>query len=456
MTAGGIFQRARTSTTGCSMVASSTAITSGFMIPAPTKSTQPTRTVAMMPSRMGRERAGLAMPPLIMPVPLRARQSRTPVRGGRPAGLGSDRPSRRTTAENMPETDLAQQQQKIQTLCLLFIAFLAVSVGMLWLRQVMVPFALALFLAAALNPLIDLQIHRLHFKRSLAVFGAFVLTVALIVLVVSLISTAVQQISANSGLYEARITQLATDVMEKLPLERLGVDEEKLKDPLSLIPFSKAGGIAVTVVEGLGSLLSNGVLVLIFVLFLILGKSADAPPATGAVKEASEKIQRYLITKLFVSATTGILTGVTLAILGVEPAFLFGFFAFILNFIPNIGSAISVLLPLPIVLVDPSISGTTAILALAIPAAIQFGIGNGIEPKLMGQSLGLHPVTVLLALIYWGVLWGFIGMLLSVPITAVMKIIFERSPVTLPFARLMEGKLPGTAGAAETPGPEWT
>ena len=142
-----------------------------------------------------------------------------------------------------------------------------------------------------------------------------------------------------------------------------------------------------------------------------------------------------------VSAATGFLVGLVLWLLGVEFAWVFGFLAFLFNFIPNIGSVIATLLPLPVALLDPQMSVTIKVMVVAVPAGIQFIIGNLIQPKVMGQSLDLHPVAVLISLIFFGMIWGVIGMFLATPITAVMKILLERMELTAPVAALLAGRL---------------
>ena len=91
--------------------------------------------------------------------------------------------------------------------------------------------------------------------------------------------------------------------------------------------------------------------------------------------------------------------------------------------------------------VSPEVTPLVAVLAIAIPGAIQLTIGNFIAPKIMGDSLDLHPVTILLALMVWGMIWGIVGMLLATPITAVMKILFERLELTRPVGALLAGRL---------------
>ena len=162
----------------------------------------------------------------------------------------------------------------------------------------------------------------------------------------------------------------------------------------------------------------------------------------SGVAEMDSKIRRYLMTKVITSALTGVLVGSILWLFGLEMALLFGFLAFILNFIPSVGSIVATLLPLPMALVqfDSSLAIVGIIL---IPGALQLAVGNAIEPRLIGEGLDLHPLTILLALIFWGLIWGIVGMLLAAPITAILKIIMARFETTAPIAEVLAGRLPG-------------
>jgi AI-2 transport protein TqsA len=140
------------------------------------------------------------------------------------------------------------------------------------------------------------------------------------------------------------------------------------------------------------------------------------------------------------SGITGVLVGLVLEFLGVEFGWMFGFLAFLLNFIPNVGSIIATILPLPVALIDPELGMISKVLVLAIPGSIQFVMGNLLQPKMMGESLDLHPVVVLLSLIFFGTIWGIIGMFLAVPITAVVKILLQRFGYTRAIADLFAGK----------------
>jgi AI-2 transport protein TqsA len=162
----------------------------------------------------------------------------------------------------------------------------------------------------------------------------------------------------------------------------------------------------------------------------------------GGWATAQSSIRRYLITKTLISAMTGILVGGVLMILGIKLAIVFGLFAFLLNFIPSVGSIIATLLPIPVVIVSPDISFATAAMAITIPAFIQILVGNVIDPKVMGTSLNLHPVSVLLGLMIWGMLWGVVGMFLATPLMAILKTAAQRMELTAPLADLLEGRPP--------------
>ena len=154
------------------------------------------------------------------------------------------------------------------------------------------------------------------------------------------------------------------------------------------------------------------------------------------------------------SLVTGISVTVFLWLLDIDLAMVFGLLAFVLNFIPNVGSIIATVLPIPMVLVNPDFSILTLSLAIILPGTVQMIVGNVIEPKLLGDSLELHPITVLLSLIFWGIIWGIPGMLLAAPITAVCKILLENIEITKPVAAILEGKISNNPTEEKSTPPE--
>lgn len=144
--------------------------------------------------------------------------------------------------------------------------------------------------------------------------------------------------------------------------------------------------------------------------------------------DIDESIHRYLMAKTLVSVAMGLLVFIVLGpILHVKLAHLFGVLTVVLNFIPNVGALIAALVPLPVILLDPELSGAAQALAILLPLAIHFVIGNFVEPFVLGPLLSLHPVVVLLALSFWYVLWGVGGAVLAIPLTSVVAIALKAS-----------------------------
>jgi len=310
------------------------------------------------------------------------------------------------------------------------------------------PFALAAFLALNLSSLIDLQTQRLKFPRWLAVGMTFALGIFLVFLLSIVISASVSDLANKSGQYVVGFDNMwdsMSDRIQEIPgwdkvQERLGIDQGQLSQRVA-DRFTAALGTAITALTGnVLSLLSQSLMVILFLGFMIAGGEARSEPATGVWADVASQIKHYVVAQTFVSAITGILVAVALGLIGVDLAMVFGLLTFVLNFIPNIGSMIATALPLPIVLFSPNLTFTEKLLAIVIPGVIQFVTGNILNPKVMANSLNLHPVVILLMLMLWGALWGGVGMFLATPITAMMKIFFEKMESTKPLALLLAGK----------------
>ena len=128
--------------------------------------------------------------------------------------------------------------------------------------------------------------------------------------------------------------------------------------------------------------------------------------------------------------------------MGLRMAPLFGLLAFLFNYIPNVGPIVASLLPIPIAFAQFQ-NPWMVLPVVALPGTVHMIIGNFVEPKLMGKGLELHPVAVLLALAFLGLLWGVIGMVLAVPIAAMARIVLSRFTTTRALAELLAGQLPG-------------
>jgi AI-2 transport protein TqsA len=210
-------------------------------------------------------------------------------------------------------------------------------------------------------------------------------------------------------------------------------------------------------VAGIATLLSNLFLILLTMSFILLEATSftrklrhvrsvpegEADYLSGVPGE----VLRYLWLKTLISLATGLLVALWVGVLGVDFAVLWGFLAFVLNYIPNFGS---ILAALPAVLLAAVQMGPGWALVVALGyVAINLLMGNLLEPVVMGRRLGLSPLVVLLSLFFWGWVWGPIGMLLSVPLTMVVKIVMENTPQLRWLAVLLgrDVEAPPRAGA---------
>lgn len=329
------------------------------------------------------------------------------------------------------------EQSRAITASVVVLATVATAAALAYTRPVMVPFVLALFLSYLVAPVVNFLQDRLKVPRVLSVVIALLIAVGLLTLLALLIITSTRGLMASADIYRDRLEVIAERVFS--PLDAFGTDlgQPQFLDTVRQLPLlaliQNAAGTAM-------DLVTNGGLVVIFLIYLVGGRRLNEE-RVGIYAEIHSKIQGYIVTKVIISATTGLLVGIILALFGLDLALVFGVMAFLLNFIPSIGSVISTLLPLPIAIIQfDSVWAITAIVAL--PGVIQMVIGNGIEPLVMGESLDLHPITIILSLIFWGLLWGIVGMFLATPIMAVLRIVLARFEQTKPMAELLAGHLP--------------
>ena len=157
------------------------------------------------------------------------------------------------------------------------------------------------------------------------------------------------------------------------------------------------------------------------------------------------QVQKYLFIKTLISIFTGILIGVILNLLGMKGAALWGFIAFLLNYIPNIGSILAAIPPVLVALISQTHLSDALILSgevIILFVAVNIVFGSILEPWFMGKSLGLSPLVVFLSMVFWGWTWGIAGMLLSVPLTMTVKIFFENTTDLSWFSVLLGNEAP--------------
>ncbi|MFZ5829475.1 MAG: AI-2E family transporter [Planctomycetota bacterium] len=345
------------------------------------------------------------------------------------------------------------QELRFQNTCLMVLAAVAIGSSLYALRTVLVPFVLAMFLVVGLAPVLEFIEKRMWAPRLVALAVAFLLGILILVAMWVLIWMSVASLSENAEDYHERLRQLIHRAFAYLPIDsglkpgvsevpRRAVDVEAVEireeQAVGRYLAHQARQMAGQIAGAFTDLLASGTVVLIFMFFLLLGGGA-AVPHRGMWRDIESKIRGYIVMKTVISALTGAAFGFALWLFGIPLAVVFGLLAFLLNYIPNIGPIIASILPLPLILLDPGLSLSSMILIIAITSGIQFVSGNIVEPKLMGNSAELHPVVILLALMFWGVIWGIIGMFLAVPITAALNIVLFRMERTRPIAQVLAG-----------------
>jgi len=324
-----------------------------------------------------------------------------------------------------------------------------VGVVLIYGREFLIPFVLSVFIWFIIREIKKVLRRSKYFRlylpnwlenliASLFFFGA-------IVFFVQVLTSNIESLSSNFPAYQANISKIADKVNVLF-----NIDIVKQLNELS-------GGLRFTDILGsvfniVSSLLGNIFIILIYILFLFLEEFGFQNKLVAMMGHSNEKgrvfsilhrvdvsIGRYLALKTLVSLLTGILSFAVLKFIGVDGAAFWAFLIFIMNFIPTIGSLIATIFPTIFALLQFG-EFAPAIWVLVIVSGIQFLVGNLIEPKLMGDSMNLSSLVVILALSLWGALWGITGMVLSVPITVVMLIVFSEIPSTRPLAMLLSEK----------------
>lgn len=312
---------------------------------------------------------------------------------------------------------------------LILAAFVIVVAGMKLASSLLVPFFLAVFIAIiCAPPLFWLQ------RKGLPKVIALVL-ILLAILIVGFLFGVLLGPSLNNFLsslpgYQEQLSAHINSLI-------VWLGEKGINIPAAEVSGAFHPGwvmdLAGDILSTLGSVLTNGFLILLTVVFILL-EAADLPKKLGAVLKNPERslstiekfsldAKRYLVIKTLISAATGLVVWLWLLILGVDYPVLWGTLAFLLNYVPNIGSIIAALPVTLLALVQLGVG--SALLTTLGFVVVNVVLGNLIEPKLMGRRLSLSALVVFLSLVFWGWVLGPIGMILSVPMTSLAKIALE-------------------------------
>ncbi len=332
------------------------------------------------------------------------------------------------------------QERNIGYFFIVFASVVIVLAGIKSASAIVVPFLLSLFIAIVLSPLYAYLIKK-GLPSIISLITVIGLFIFLLISVAKLIGNSAQEFSANIGFYEQQLSVVFHQFVEFGTKYGLEIPEEEI---YNIINTKQIMQFSSKIIQSLGSIFTNGFVILLSIIFMLLESqnfiskilvvSKDSTLINN-IQEITNKIKSYMVLKALISLFTGFIIWISLYIIGTDYAFLWAVLAFMLNFIPNIGSIIAAVPAVLLTLVQ--LGSMSAIIVSGIYVGVNIIIGSVIEPKIMGKGLGLSTLVVFLSLLFWGWLLGIVGMLLSIPLTIMMKIILDEKENTKWIAVLL-------------------
>ncbi len=312
---------------------------------------------------------------------------------------------------------------------LIVAAFIVVVAGMRAAESLLVPFLLSLFIAVIVTPLLS-WLNRRGFPNWLSILLIIVLIVVLGFFMGVIVGSSINSFRADLPEYQARLLALSDGLQQKLASMGIVIDISQWRE---IFNPSAALAMAGNTLASFGNLMTDGFLILLTVMFILAeevnftDKLRQAVPGGAktvvALNSFTSSVNKYMAIKTMVSLLTGFIVMISLFFIGVDYYVLWGLLAFLLNFIPTLGSILAAVPPVLLAIVQLGVPEALA------TAAVFFGvntiIGNVLEPRFMGKGLDLSSLVVFLSLVFWGWILGPVGMLLSVPLTMTVKIALE-------------------------------
>ena len=332
---------------------------------------------------------------------------------------------------------------KTRTYLLAIIAAVLVGGVLYSMRPVILPIVLAVFFALLVRP-----VHRRlrkHVPEAISLAAVTLLVGLLLVAIPLTFAANIQAIVDKVPEYAPRIQAIIADVRGAAHDLHINLDQFALSDQAAVDSLLS---ILATTVQGAASFLGTVVLSLFIMIFVLTEADVVRPKLALMLDRESERkvtqsaasmramLTQYVATKTLISALSGLAAGLFTWALGIDFPFVWGVLTFVLYYIPNFGSMIAMVPPVLLALIQFE-TPTRAIIAF-ISMVVSFNlIGNVLEPRLLGRTLSLSPFVVFISLLFWGWYWGFVGVVLSVPLTVALKIVFEHIDALRPLAIMM-------------------
>ncbi|MBU2550374.1 MAG: AI-2E family transporter [Proteobacteria bacterium] len=328
---------------------------------------------------------------------------------------------------------------------------LGLAIIVCWLLRVMqfffLPLAIAVLISFLLNPLVN-RLTRRKVPLIVAASTTIVLTVLFVWLVGSIVLGSLLSFQDQFPKYESKINAMISEARNLTHIDIGPLDNLRLRTELSRLSLSS---MVASTLNSFFNLIWYLLFIFVFLIYLVFGRpklplkinqafpERQAARINEALEAISHQVQSYIGAKTLTSFITGALVVIVCLFFTVDFPITWGFFTFLLNFIPTIGVLLAALMPAAIALVQHG--WVTALWLLVVLTAIMLVLGNMIEPKILGDSVNLSPLVALFALIFWGWLWGAAGMIVAVPLTASIKFTCDNIEELRPIGALMGGKV---------------
>ena len=338
---------------------------------------------------------------------------------------------------------MGEDAARVNRILLNLAAFVVIVAGMRAASSLLVPFLLAMFLAIlCATPLRWLTDHKV--PRVVGVVLLVVVILAIGTVIGGILGTTIVDLTRQSPRYEAGFQEQLSGVVAFAERMGLPVSRQTITDyfdPSRLFDLTR------TLVTSVGQVLTNGALILLTMVFALLEMSGfplkvraafgdrDANDAQQSMHSIGLSIRRYVALKTVISLGTGVGIYVWLQVMGVDYAVLWGVVAFLLNFVPNIGSFIAAIPAVLLAFIQLG-PGSAVVAALGF-LVVNVLFANILEPRVMGYGVGLSTLVVFMSLVFWGWVLGPVGMLLSVPLTVIFRIVLATNDSTRWIAVLL-------------------
>ncbi len=353
-----------------------------------------------------------------------------------------------------PEQQVALARAQTSTLTSAA-ALVIIIAGLKVARPVLVPFTVSVFFATLAAPAV-FYLRRKRWPVEIAVAVVMLAGILLFGGLFGLVAGTINAFVRAAPEYQQRLAILVIAVSETL--EGWGIDSSP-ETFYSLIQPGAIVGFVGDTLSGVADMLSDTFLVMLMTVFVLFEAVVLPDKIRSALNDPNADLSRglrvvarikaYVVVKTSTSLATGLIIWLLLELFGVDFALLWGLFAFLLNFIPNIGSVLAAIPAILLALLQQGLGGALATAVIFL--LVNMSIGSILEPRVMGRSMNLSPLVVFVSLVFWGWLWGGIGMLLSVPLTMAIRIMLDGNETARPFAILMAGATADSLDASSAP-----